>query len=103
MTDEEKNEIYNVKSFPKDDLSHLCAGTPPDKDFSNAKPTNQVNANTFSAYLEPFMRPINEEDMAFLRERVSIGKVLISSSPNERVGRSGNTDADASAWQTSLH
>ena len=71
MTDEEKKEIYCVASFPHDDLSNLIAGTPPDKDFSNAKPTNQVNSNTFSAYLEPYLRPLTEEDMAFLKERVS--------------------------------
>ena len=70
MTDEEKKEIYCVAQFPHDDLSHLIAGTPPDKDFSNAKPTNQVNANTFASYIEPYLRPLTEEDMAFLKERV---------------------------------
>ena len=73
MTDEEKKEIYGVSSFPHDDLSDLIAGVPPDKDFSNAKPSNQVNANTFAAYLEPHLRPLTEEDMAFLKERVSRG------------------------------
>lgn len=70
MTDEEKKEIYCVSQFPHDDLSNLIAGTPPDKDFSNAKPTNQVNANTFTGYIEPYLRPLTEEDMAFLKERV---------------------------------
>ena len=70
MTDEEKQDIYCVASFPHDDLRDVVAGTPPDKDFSNAKPTNQVNANTFAAYLEPYFRPLTEEDMAFLKERV---------------------------------
>ena len=71
MTEEEKKKIYCVNSFPKSDLSHLIAGTLPDKDFSNAKPTNQVNANTFAAYIEPYVRPLTEEDMAWLKERVS--------------------------------
>lgn len=70
MTEEEKKEIYCVAQFPHDDLSHLIAGTPPDKDFSNAKPTNQVNANTFAGYIDPYLRPFTEEDMAFLKERV---------------------------------
>ncbi|MCJ1405791.1 Transcriptional regulator [Xylographa trunciseda] len=69
MTDDEKKEIYCVASFPHDDLSDLIAGTPPDKDFSNAKPSNQVNANTFATYLEPYVRPLTEEDMGFLKER----------------------------------
>lgn len=69
-TEEEKKEIYCVSQFPHDDLSNLIAGTPPDSDFSNAKPTNQVNANTFAAYIEPYLRPLTEEDMAFLKERV---------------------------------
>jgi transcriptional adapter 3 len=71
MTDEEKREIYCVASFPKSDLRDLIAGTPPDKDFSNARPSNQVNANTFATYLEPYFRPLTDEDMAFLKERVS--------------------------------
>lgn len=71
MTDEQKKEIFCVARFPKDDLTSLIAGTPPDKDFSNAKPANQVNANTFAAYIEPYLRPLTEEDMAFLKERVS--------------------------------
>ena len=72
MEDEEKKEIYGVSSFPKSDLSHLVAGKLPDKDFSNAKPTNQVNANTFAAYIEPYVRPLTEEDMAWLKERVCV-------------------------------
>ena len=75
MTDEEKMEIYCVASFPHDDLSDLIAGTPPDKDFSSAKPSNQVNANTFATYLEPYVRPLTEEDMGFLRERVSLNRI----------------------------
>ena len=70
MTDEEKKEIYGVSSFPHDDLSRLIAGTPPDKDLSNAKPSNQVNFNTFTAYIEPYLKPLVDEDLGFLRERV---------------------------------
>ena len=71
MSDAEKKEIYSVTSYPTKDLSDQIAGVPPDKDFSNAKPTNQVAANTFLTYVEPFVRPLTEEDMAWLRERVS--------------------------------
>lgn len=74
MTEEEKKEIYCVAQFPHDDLSNLIAGTPPDKDFSNAKPTNQVNANTFAGYIEPYLRQFTEEDMAFLKERVRMSE-----------------------------
>lgn len=70
MTDEEKKEIYAVSVFPHDDLSALIAGTPPNKDFSNAvKPNNQVQAHTFAAYLDGFLRPLKEEDIGFLKER----------------------------------
>ncbi|CAL5872989.1 uncharacterized protein PFLUO_LOCUS7258 [Penicillium psychrofluorescens] len=69
MTDDEKKEIYSVARFPKTDLKDLMAGTPPDKDFSNAKPSNQVSANTFQAYIDPFVRPLTEEDIAWLRDR----------------------------------
>ncbi|KAK2742498.1 Transcriptional regulator [Myotisia sp. PD_48] len=68
-TIEERKEIYSVAQFPESDLKDLLAGDPPDKDFSNAKPTNQVSANTFATYLEPFVRPLTEEDIAFLKEK----------------------------------
>ncbi|KAI9782895.1 MAG: Transcriptional regulator [Candelina submexicana] len=69
MSEEEIKEIYSVSQYPHDDLRHLVPGTPPDKDFSNAKPANQVSANTFATYIEPYLRPLTEEDMAFLKER----------------------------------
>jgi transcriptional adapter 3 len=69
MSEEEKKEIYSVEVYPKSDLQDLIAGDPPDKDFSNAKPSSQINFSTFSTYLEPYFRPFAEEDMAFLRER----------------------------------
>ncbi|KAK4228525.1 putative transcriptional adapter 3 [Podospora fimiseda] len=69
MTEDEIKEIYSVASYPKSDLADLIAGDPPDKDFSNAKPSNQINFSTFSTYTEPYFRPFTEEDLAFLRER----------------------------------
>jgi transcriptional adapter 3 len=69
MDDDTKREIYSVAYFPESNLEDLIPGTPPDKDFSNAKPTNQVQANTFATYLEPYFRAYTEEDSAFLRER----------------------------------
>ncbi|KAJ9148745.1 Chromatin-remodeling complexes subunit NGG1 [Coniochaeta hoffmannii] len=69
MTEDEIKEIYSVAAYPKSDLADLIAGDPPDKDFSSAKPTNQINFSTFSTYIEPFFRPFTEEDLAFLRER----------------------------------
>lgn len=70
MDDEDKKEIFSVSQFPGDDLTKMLAGTPPDKDFSNAKPTNQVSANTFLTYIEPYVRSLTEEDIAFLKEKV---------------------------------
>lgn len=69
MDVETKKKIYSVEVFPESDLADLIPGYPPDKDFSTAKPTNQVQANTFATYIEPFFRPYSEEDLAFLRER----------------------------------
>ncbi|EPS27964.1 hypothetical protein PDE_02909 [Penicillium oxalicum 114-2] len=69
MGDDEKKEIYSVASFPKSDLAHMLAGVPPDKDFSNAKPSNQVSANTFLTWVEPYVRALTEEDIAWLKER----------------------------------
>jgi transcriptional adapter 3 len=69
MTDEEKKDIYSVAVFPPSNLHDKIAGIPPDKDFSNAKPATQVNAGVFANYVEPYIRPLTEEDVAFLRER----------------------------------
>ncbi|KAJ4397298.1 Transcriptional regulator [Gnomoniopsis smithogilvyi] len=69
MSDEEIKEATSVEVYPKTDLADLIAGVPPDKDFSSAKPSNQIAFNTFSSYVEPYFRPFTEEDLAFLRER----------------------------------
>lgn len=62
-------EIYCVADYPPSDLHELTPGTPPDKDFSSAKPPTQVNASVFANYVEPYIRPLTEEDVAFLKER----------------------------------
>ncbi len=77
MTEDEIKEIYSVANYPHDDLHDLTPGTPPDGDLSNAKPPNQVNASTFATYLEPYFRPMTEEDLAFLRERVCIFEMSV--------------------------
>lgn len=69
MTEDEIRDILNVATWPKSDLRDLTAGDPPDQDFSNAKPANQVNFSTFQSYVEPYIRPYTEEDVAFLKER----------------------------------
>ncbi|KAH8728484.1 histone acetyltransferases subunit 3-domain-containing protein [Phaeosphaeriaceae sp. PMI808] len=69
MSIEERKEIYRVTDFPPSDLRDRTAGSPPSKDFSNAKPASQVNASVFANYVEPYIRPLTEEDVAFLRER----------------------------------
>lgn len=69
MSEEEKREIFSVATYPPSNLADLIAGDPPDKDFSSAKPSNQINFSTFSSYIDPYFRPFSEEDLAFLRER----------------------------------
>ncbi|KAI1630812.1 histone acetyltransferase subunit 3 [Biscogniauxia mediterranea] len=69
MSVDELKEIYSVAVFPKTDLADQIAGDPPDKDFSSAKPSNQISFSTFSTYIEPYFRPFAEEDLTFLRER----------------------------------
>lgn len=72
LTEDEKKEILGVTSYPQDDLHDLTPGTPPDRDFSNAKPANQVTSTQFAHYLEPYVRPLAQEDIAFLEERVGL-------------------------------
>jgi len=69
--DEElKKEIFGVSHYPHSNLHKFTCGTPPDRNLENAKPQNQVTANQFATYLEAFTRPLTEEDLAFLEERV---------------------------------
>ncbi|KAL9052478.1 MAG: hypothetical protein Q9162_005391 [Coniocarpon cinnabarinum] len=69
LSEEEKKEILGVAEYPHDDLHDKTAGTPPDRDFSNSKPANQVSFQHFTTYLEPYVRSITQEDIAFLDER----------------------------------
>lgn len=69
MTPDQRREIYSVAVYPYTDLADQIAGDPPDKDFTVAKPTNQIAFTTFSTFIEPYFRTFNEEDLAFLRER----------------------------------
>lgn len=71
MTDEQKRDILNVAQWPESDLKDLTAGDPPDMDFSNpaTKPANQIAFSTFQTYVEPYIRPFTEEDVAFLKDR----------------------------------
>ncbi|KAI0410124.1 histone acetyltransferases subunit 3-domain-containing protein [Xylaria palmicola] len=77
MSIDELKELYSVAVFPKTDLADQIAGDPPDKDFSNAKPTNQISFSTFSTYVEPYFRPFAEEDLTFLRERGDRGTPFV--------------------------
>lgn len=70
MTDEEKKQIYSVTQFPHSPLRHAMAGEPPNQNFSNTKPPNQVNFNTFITYIEPYIRDLEEKDIPFLEEKV---------------------------------
>jgi transcriptional adapter 3 len=69
MTEEEKKEIYGVAGYPPSDLYDLTAGVPPDRDFSSAKPASQISASTFQNFVEPYLKPLTQEDIAFLMER----------------------------------
>jgi transcriptional adapter 3 len=71
MSIEDRKRIYRVASFPTIDLSPQQPGIPPDEDFSKGKAPNQVSLNAFHNMIEPYFRLFNEEDEAFLRERVS--------------------------------
>ncbi|KAF2664078.1 hypothetical protein BT63DRAFT_460379 [Microthyrium microscopicum] len=89
-TEEEKKEIYAVRRYPQSDLHDLTAGTAPDKDFSNAKPSNQVAGATFANFVEPYLRPMTQEDLVFLMERMSpyaagTGKQNVYSQQQDRI------------------
>lgn len=65
--DEEYKMRIGVVSYPKEDLSTLTAGPVPMDDFTRAKPTNQIQFQTYSTFLEPYFRPFTEDDLQFLQ------------------------------------
>lgn len=70
LPEDDKKAILGVQEYPHDDLHDLTPGTPPDADYSAGKVNNQVSAQQFANYLEPYIRPLTQEDLAFLEERV---------------------------------
>lgn len=64
---------YAVASYPPDDLKDWLPGEIPDHDFTKAKPPNQVQFSTFSSYIEPYFRPLTEEDLHFLEQKLAGG------------------------------
>lgn len=65
--DEEYKMRIGVVSYPKEDLSTLTAGPVPMDDFTRSKPTNQIQFQTYSTFLEPYFRPFTEDDLQFLQ------------------------------------
>lgn len=70
-TEEERKEILGVADYPHSDLHELTCGIAEDRDLTNAKPFQQTSAHVFAQYLEPYFRNYTEEDIQFLKERVS--------------------------------
>jgi hypothetical protein len=79
------------------------AGIAPDKDFSNAKPSNQVSANTFATYIDAYVRPLTEEDIAFLKEKVSSSFCRYISTNSHHVGRPYYPVCDATTGKETLY
>lgn len=70
-TEEEKLQILGVAKYPDSDLYEYTCGNAPDKNLENAKPAQQTSAHVFALYLEPHFRKYTEEDVQWLKERVS--------------------------------
>lgn len=69
LSEASRKEILGVSEYPPDDLHDLTPGTPPDRDFSAGKVGNQVTWQQYANYLDPYVRPLTQEDLAFLDER----------------------------------
>lgn len=76
MSDAEIKVCAAVSSFPRSNLHHLTAGSPPDRDFVQSKPTNQVQASTFATSIDPYFRPLVEDDAAFVNQKPDLGHAL---------------------------
>ncbi|CAI4058399.1 histone acetyltransferase NGG1 SKDI_04G3970 [Saccharomyces kudriavzevii IFO 1802] len=60
---------YNVASYPTNDLKELLPGELPDMDFSHPKPTNQIQFNTFLAFVENFFKDLSDDNLKFLKTK----------------------------------
>ncbi|EJS42340.1 ngg1p [Saccharomyces arboricola H-6] len=63
---------YNVASYPTNDLKELLPGELPDLDFSHPKPTNQIQFNTFLAFVENFFKDLSDDNLKFLKTKYII-------------------------------
>lgn len=63
---------YNVASYPTNDLKDLLPGELPDMDFSHPKPTNQIQFNTFLAFVENFFKDLSDDNLKFLKMKYII-------------------------------
>ncbi|QLQ82322.1 hypothetical protein HG537_0H00830 [Torulaspora globosa] len=70
--EENLKKKYDVASYPTNDLKELLPGELPDKDFSHPKPTNQIQYGTFLSSVENFFRPLNDDDIKFLKRKYII-------------------------------
>lgn len=70
--EENLKKKYDVASYPTNDLKELLPGDLPDKDFSHPKPTNQIQYGTFLSSVENFFRPLNDDDIKFLKRKYII-------------------------------
>lgn len=75
--DEDLKRKYGVASYPTTDMAQFLPGPIPMEDYTRAKPPNQVQSTTFAAFLEPYFRLFNEEDLAFLQQRI-VGNEVVS-------------------------
>lgn len=69
-------EKYKVASYPTKDLSEFLPGVLPDSDFSNPKPTNQIQYSTFLTSVDGFFKPLTEDDIKFLKKTDILPPIL---------------------------
>lgn len=68
---EEKKKSYNVAEFPKSDLSEYLPAPLPNKDLSRPRPQNQAGFKVLLGHIDPYVRKIDDSNLAFLTDKVS--------------------------------
>ena len=71
IPDSEIKQCLGVSAYPTVDLTKDLPGIPPSDDFSKAKAQNQITHDNFIKSIDPYFQAFTEEDLIFLRQRVS--------------------------------
>lgn len=81
--DDYLKQKYAVASYPTTDLKDQLPGPIPDGDFTNPKPTNQIQFTTFLSSIDNFFKEFTNDDINFLNEKYVLPSEIKNDKDND--------------------